>query len=129
MFFWEKLAAASGDASADAAADINIRKSKMGKKTIKELNLEIVKLRENHENEINDMKNRHDIVNEAFELLHKKYDMLMKKPFGSDAVKMCNACGVSMTTTREYKDHMRCHHSEESLNVINVNKFLTKNGN
>ena len=106
MFFGEKLAAASGDASADAAADINIRKSKMGKKTIKELNLEIVKLRENHENEINDMKNRHDIVNEAFELLHKKYDMLMKKPFGSDAVKMCNACGVSMTTTREYKDHM-----------------------
>ena len=61
------------------------------------------------------MKNRHDILNEAFETLHKKYDMLMKKPFGSDAVKMCNACGVSMTTTREYKDHMRCHHSEESL--------------
>ena len=87
----------------------------MGKKTIKELNLEIVKLRENHEIEINDMKNRHDILNEAFETLHKKYDMLMKKPFGSDAVKMCNACGVSMTTTREYKDDMRCHHSKESL--------------
>ena len=42
-------------------------------------------------------------------------EVLMKKPLGSDAVKMCNACGVSMTTTREYKDHMRCHHSEESL--------------
>ena len=87
----------------------------MGKKTIKELNLEIVKLRENHEKEINVMKSRHDILKEEFETLHKKYDMMMKKPFGSDAVKMCNACGVSMNTAREYKDHMRCYHSKESM--------------
>ena len=53
----------------------------MGRKTLKELNSEIIKLRENHEKELYDLKNKHDTLKGAYDELQRKYDAGMKETF------------------------------------------------
>ena len=47
----------------------------MGRKTLNELHSEIVKLRENHEKELIDLKNKHDILKEAFDELQRLWQL------------------------------------------------------
>ena len=43
----------------------------MGKKTLRELDLEISELKKNHENEVTDLKKQHDDFKKALEALLK----------------------------------------------------------
>ena len=83
----------------------------MGRKTINELYSEIVKLRENHEKEIIDLKNKHDILKEAFDELKRKYDTDMKETLANDDLKKCKECGESVNTVKELRKHARLQHS------------------
>ena len=54
----------------------------MGKKTVGELYLDIVKFKENHETEFNNIKKQHEHLKEAFDELSVKYDSDLKKIWG-----------------------------------------------
>ena len=68
----------------------------MGRKTLNEVHSEIVKLRENHEKELIDLKNKYDILKGAFDDLLRKYDTDMKETLANDDLKKCKECGESL---------------------------------
>ena len=81
----------------------------MGKKTVIELYLEIVKLKENHETEFNVLKKNHEDLKEAFDALSEKYGMSLKKV--NVDVKKCPECEVTFRSERELKNHVITHRS------------------
>ena len=57
------------------------------------------------------MKNKHDILKEAFDELQPKYDTDMKETLVNDDLKKCKECGECVNTVKELRNHMRLQHS------------------
>ena len=63
------------------------------KKSLKELDLEIIKLQKPHPNEVEDIIRKYNDLKEAFEILSMKYEKVESNPPVKASVKMCNECG------------------------------------
>ena len=96
----------------------------MGRKTLKELNSEIIKLRENHEKELYDLKNKHDTLKGAYDELQRKYDAGMKETIVNDVLKKCSECGESLNTIKELRTHMRKQHYAKGIECNKCSKMF-----
>ena len=80
------------------------------KKSLKEIELEIIELKKSHQNKVEDVKRKYNDLKEAFETLSKKYEKVKSNP-AVKAVKMCNENDIN---GRDLKKHLR--HSLLSFN-------------
>ena len=81
----------------------------MGKKTLKELNLEIIELNRNHEKEVTDLKKKHNDLKEAFEELSRKYANGVDDQSVKNAEAKCHECGENFSNSRDLKNHVKKH--------------------
>ena len=91
----------------------------MGKKTVNELCIEMEDLKKKHENEVNNLKMKHDELRQAFDILSKKYDKVESEHFVKDAGRKCEVCGESFSNARDLGNHMKKH---RSVGTIKCNK-------
>ena len=81
------------------------------KKSLKEIELEIIELKKSHQNKVEDVKRKYNDLTEAFETLSKEYEKVESNPALKAAVKRCNENDVN---GRDLKKHLR--HSLLSFN-------------
>ena len=67
----------------------------MVKYSLTELELEIIKLKKQKQNKVEDVKRKYNDFKEAFETLSKKFEKVESNPAVKAAVKMCNENDVN----------------------------------